>query len=344
MKISNVFLIFGMVLLILSVCGNKGEPETISKSSELIKRGDELFSNQEKSDALEVYKMAADTALAENNNSNLTEAYAQVARCYLSMGEKEEGRPWLEKAEKIAKDTEPYGWTRYLGVKGRFLWKDAAEEKHEVAPEVDEAAKTFTGLYDYALKHQLHESAVDAANMMSIVGDMESRVDWSLKGIKAAEEGGLRDWLAPLWNNLGWAYDDLGMYDKSLEALMEARRYHYIKGNEKSMMIADWSVAHAYRMTGQIDSALAWSQRAVMWAKDLYDADRSSENAEWEGLGYRELAEAALAAGNKARALAGFKSARMYLDKANMKEWDEKGYNELLNKITTLEEDIRKNR
>lgn len=344
MKIPGVFLILGLLLLTLVVCGNKNETATVSGSSELIKRGDDLFNKQEKTEALEVYKTAADTALAENNNSDLTEAYAQIARCYLSMDNKEEGRPWLEKAEKIARDTEPYGWTRYLGVKGRFLWRDATDEKREVSPEVGEAAKIFTQLYDYALKRQLHDRAIDAANMMSIVGDMETRIEWSLKGIKAAEEGELKSWLAPLWNNLGWTYDDMGMYDKSLDALLKARRYHYIKGDLKSMLIADWSVAHAYRMTGQIDSALAWAQRATIWAKDMYDDDPSPETAEWQGLCYKEMAEAALAKGNEKRALAGFRSAKMYLDKANMIEWDEKGYNELLGKIAKLEANVGKKR
>jgi len=288
MRYSSALLILGFVLLILAVCGNKNDVETVSRSSELIKQGDDLFNKRERSEALEIYKAAADTALAENNNSNLTEAYAQTARCYLSMDNKEEGRPWLEKAEKIAKDTEPYGWTRYLGVKGRFLWRDAVDEKREVMPEVDEAAKIFTQMYDYALKHQLHGRAIDAANMMSIVGDVEERIEWGLKGIKAAEEGGLENWLAPLWNNLGWNYDDLGRYDESLEALKKARRYHYIKANEKSMLIADWSVAHAFRMTGQIDTALVWAQRATIWAKDMYDEDPSPENAEWLGLCYKE--------------------------------------------------------
>ena len=89
---------------------------------------------------------------------------------------------------------------------------------------------------------------------------------------------------------------------------------------------------------------MTWAQRTAIWAKDMYIEDPSPENAEWQGLCYRELAEAALAQGNEKRALAGFRSARMYLDKAKMKEWDEKGYNELLDKIAKLEANIGKNR
>jgi len=260
------------------------------------------------------------------------------------MDNKEEGRPWLEKAKAIARDTEPLGWTRDLGVKGRYIWKDAAEKTGQDAPVVEEAAKIFTDLYHYSLKHKLYNRAVDAANMMSIVGDLESRIDWGRKGIEAAEEGGLESWLAPLWNNLGWNYSDLGRYDESLEALMKARRYHYKKGQEKSMLIADWSVAYAFRMAGEPDSCLAWCMRIAPWAKDIYDEDSSPENAEWLGMCYRELAEASLDKGDEKRAAAGFRSAQMYFRRAGMEEWDPEGYKELTEKIDELVGNIGRNR
>ena len=164
-------LITGLILSVISAyaCGAQEAPDMDSRSSEIIKKGDDLFNQDEKTEALATYIMAADTALAEGNNSDLTEAYSQVARCYLSMDKKEEGRPWLDKAGKIASESEPEGWTRYLGVKGRYLWKDAAAEKHEVSPEVDAAARVFTDMYDYSMKHGLYNQAVDAANMMTIV-------------------------------------------------------------------------------------------------------------------------------------------------------------------------------
>lgn len=337
-------LIAGLILatMMASVCGGNNEVKKEYRSSALIKQGDDLFNNDQKSEALDIFKLAVDTALAENNNSNLTEAYSQVARCYLSMDNKDEGRPWLDKAEKIASKNEPQGWARYLGVKGRYLWNDAAAEQKEIAPEAEDAAKVFSEMYDYSMAHNLYNDAIDAANMMSIVGKKEDRVAWSLKGIKAAEDGGLESWMAPLWNNLGWNYEDLGQYDKSLEAFKEARRYHYKKGNEQSMLIADWSVAHAFRMTGQYDSALVWCQRTAIWAKDVYDENRSPDNAEWLGMTYKEIGETSLATGNQKRALAGFRSARMYLDKANMKEWDEKGYNDLVKKIADMEANAKK--
>lgn len=343
MKPQNVMISLFLLILLTANCGGSSpKEEVVYRSTELLKQGDTLFDSKDYDEAIEQYRTAAATAIAENSNSNLTESYSQIARCYLSMNNKDEGRVWLDKAEKIAVKTEPGGWTRYLGVKGRFLWKDAIEEKGELVPEVEEAAKVFKEMYNVALKNSLHNRAIDAANMMSIVGNADDRIEWGLKGIKAAEEGGLESWLAPLWNNLGWNYDDMGRYDESLDALKKARRYHYKKGNEKAMLIADWSVAHAYRMTGQIDSALAWCTRVSIWAKDIYDEDRSPENAEWLGMAYKEMAEAALAQGNDKRALAGFQSARMYLKKAGMENWDKKGYNELLTKITKMQANSKK--
>ena len=333
--IAGLFFILGS----LSACGGKEKSAVaqVSRSAEMVKQGDELFNDNKQSEALEIYQAAADSALAEKDNASLVEAYSQVARCYLSMDEKEEGRPWLAKAEAAATDSEPLGWTRYLGVKGRYLWKDAAEKQGEDAPVVEEAAKIFSGLYDYARAHQLYNSAVDAANMMSIVAQPEERIEWGLKGIKAAEEGGLESWMAPLWNNLGWNYSDLGRYDESLEALKKARRYHYKKGLEKPMLISDWSVAYALRMDGQPDSSIAWCMRIVPWAKDLYDEDPTPENAEWLGKCYQVLAEASLDKGNDRRAIAGFRSAQIYFDKTDMRNRDDKEYNELLEKIKQLE-------
>jgi tetratricopeptide (TPR) repeat protein len=333
--ITGLFFILGS----LSACGGKEKNAVaqVSRSSELVKQGDELFNENKQSEALEVYQSAADTALVEKDNATLVEAYSQVARCYLSMDKKDDGRPWLAKAEAAARESEPLGWTRYLGVKGRYLWKDAAEKQGEAAPVVEEAAKIFSGLYDYALAHQLYNRAIDAANMMSIVARPEERIEWGLKGIKAAEDGGLESWLAPLWNNLGWNYSDLGRYDESLEALKKARRYHYKKGLEKPMLIADWSVAYALRMDGQPDSSIAWCMRIVPWAKDIYDEDPTPENAEWLGKCYQELAEASMDKGDDRRAIAGFRSAQLYFDKTDMRSRDNKEYNELLEKIKQLE-------
>jgi hypothetical protein len=47
-----------------------------------------------------------------------------AARSHLIRGEGAQGRPWIERAAKHATTDEPKGWSRFLGVRGRFEWQD----------------------------------------------------------------------------------------------------------------------------------------------------------------------------------------------------------------------------
>ena len=60
--------------------------------------------------------------LAEFNRPVEVEVLAQIARMNLLLNRKEEGRKWLEEAETKASESDPMGWSRFLGVKGRFQW------------------------------------------------------------------------------------------------------------------------------------------------------------------------------------------------------------------------------
>ena len=325
------------VICLISSCGPNSKDVKMSKSAELLQKGDDLFSNRKPEEALEVYLEAIDASRNEKDNSNLVEAYSQVARCYLSTKRKEEGREWLTRAADVATDREPGGWSRYLGVRGRFEWQDAAAEAKAVSPEAPVAAGTFKEMYHFCMANDLFNRAVDAANMMTITGGMEERIEWGARGIEAAEKGKLESWLAPLWNNLGWNYDDLGRYEESLEALKKAREYHYKKESDLAKLIADWSVGHAYRMTGQLDSASTWMNGVYDWAVERYDQDSKPENAEWVGFSHRELGDIALARGNPKTALDHLKKAKKYLMEAGMQEWDAKGFEELNEKIEKIE-------
>lgn len=336
MIILRVMPLLFSVICLISSCSPNSKDVGMSKSAELLQKGDDLFNDRKTEEALEIYVEAADAASNEKNNSNLVEAYSQVARCYLSTKRKDEGREWLARAAEVATDQETEGWSRYLGVRGRYEWQDAAEEAKAVSPEAPKAADTFKEMYQFCMANDLFSRGVDAANMMTITGEMEERLEWGVRGIEAAEKGNLESWLAPLWNNLGWNYDDLGRYEESLEALKKAREYHYKKENELAKLIADWSVGHAYRMVGQLDSASTWMNDVHDWAVKRYDQDSKPESAEWVGFSHRELGDIALAQGNPKMALDHLKKAKKHLTEAGMQEWDAKGFEELNEKIDTL--------
>jgi predicted enzyme related to lactoylglutathione lyase len=293
-------------------------------AQQLLEQADAVFQGRDYERAGELYKLAAQAAQKEMIKGIQGEALARVARCYLKLGRKEEGRHWLMMAEEVVTDRMPRAWSRYLGVLGRYQWKD---------DQLEEATETFTNMYQYCLEHDLYERAVDAAHMAAITAPGEEQIAWAKKGIAAAEKGEAEGWLGPLWNNLGWTYSDLGRHEESLEALLNAREYHWKLGTEMNKLIADWSVGHAYRMAGQPDEAAAWMRSVLAWSEHLYAQEASPNAAEWIGHSCRELGELALARDRQPEALKYLRRAREKLSEAGMLEWDPEGFEELTGQI-----------
>jgi tetratricopeptide (TPR) repeat protein len=293
---------------------------------------DELFSQREYDAARVEYEKAAKMAAEDGDNSTLTEAEAQVARCYGIQSKFEEGRPWLAKSKSHATDTQPHGWSRYLGVRGRFEWQD---EKN-----TEKAKATFIEMYDYCRKHELFSRELDAAHMVAIVAPPAEQVEWALKAVAAAEKGNETGWLAVLWNNLGWTYEEGGSFDKMLDALVKARKYHYEAGNEHTKLVADFGVARAHWRNGNLEEAHKWLADATARALERHKADPGdTEKGEWVGWGHAYLGDILQSEGKPAEALAEFKAARPYLVASGIENWWPEGLKEIDDKIAKLEAD-----
>jgi tetratricopeptide (TPR) repeat protein len=55
--------------------------------------------------------------------------------------------------------------------------------------------------------------------------DREGKLAWTERGVKIASGSSDRDvsyWLGPLYNNLGWEYEDAGDHEAALEAFQHA--------------------------------------------------------------------------------------------------------------------------
>ncbi len=251
-----------------------------------------------------------------------------TAQAYLATGKKEEGRKWLEMAKAASKEEDPKAWARYLGVRGRFEWKDER---------LEEAKKTFVATYDYCVDKKPFDRAVDAAHMVAIVAPKEEQEAWALKGIKAAEAGGFDAWLGPLWNNLGWSYEAQGRYREILGALLKAREYHAKGVNELPKVFADWSVAKAYRLNKKLKEARELLVKTLEWARNLSaDKPEDDERMEWIGWCQWELGGLDAAEGKKEGALAMLKQARESLAKAGIEEWGKEHLEKLDARIQDL--------
>jgi len=303
--------VLGIVIAVAaSGCSRRADVEETLRDR--LAAADEVFRSRDYEEAGGIYEGIAESALAEGDTVAYVEACAMRARSYLIVTRPEEGRPWLEKAEARADASRPLGWSRFLGVRGRFEWK---------AEENEQATATFREMFDYCRENELWSRAVDAAHMVALTGDRDERFEWAKLGIEMAERGDLTGWLGPLWNNLGWDYHDEGRYDEALAALTRAREYHYLSESALPKLIADYAVAHVKRKLGRLEEAEAEMSAVFEWANRLH-SDGNEEAIEWMGFGRWELGEIAVANGRLGDGLGLLEHALTELEQAGMPNWD----------------------
>ncbi len=261
----------------------------------LLAEADSVFQSRDYKSALESYQTTATVAEKEFNNPIEVEALSQIARCYLLLGEKETGRPFLEMAGAKAHESDPLGWSRYLGVKGRFQWQDGDNRK---------AKATFEQMYTFCNVSALYGRAVDAAHMIAIVADtFDEQIEWGKRGIEAAEASGDEKWLGPLWNNMGGTYWDNKQFESALECYRKAREYHWRFSGEIAKLFADYHIGMTLRFLGRYDEARTWLRPVLAWAERL-------ENHNAIGQACEDLGECEIGDGNKTEGLELLKRAR----------------------------------
>ncbi|HEY2598129.1 MAG TPA: tetratricopeptide repeat protein [Candidatus Dormibacteraeota bacterium] len=122
------------------------------------------------------------------------------------------------------------------------------------------ALRMFEAAFEIAERGGEQFLAADAAHMAAIASpDRQAKLQWTERGVRIAMESSDRDvsyWLGPLYNNLGWAYQDAGEHQAALEAfkLALASRERY---PEMPALIqhAKEAVAEALRALGRAEEA-----------------------------------------------------------------------------------------
>lgn len=271
----------------------------------LLSQADDVFQTRDYDAALELYLEVALAARKEFNRSVEVEALSQVARMNLLLGNRETGEDFLLQAKERASENDPMGWSRYLGVRGRFEWK---------SDDLKAARRTFAQMFEFCDSNALWGRAVDAAHMIAIVADTpEEQIEWGRRGIEAAEAGDEDRWLGPLWNNLAGTYYDQKQYDSALECYTKAREYHWRFSGETGKLFADYHVGMTHRRLGNYEEAGRWLRPVLAWAERI-------ENRSAIGQACEDLGEAAIGLGNKAEGLKLLKRAR---DEYKIEGYDE---------------------
>jgi len=313
-----------LMAALLALAGAARAEDTATEAQGLLAEGDKAFSARDYAGATATYERAAAAAEKAGETETLVEALAMVARGHLIRDEADAGRPFLERARGLVRDDMPLGRSRYLGVLGRFQWKDGDKPA---------ATKTFESMYDLCMRHDLHGRAVDAAHMVAITGTPEQQLAWAHKGIAAAEKGGMDGWLGPLWNNLGVTYHERGDDEKALDAYRKAREYHWKAGNEVSKLAADWAVGMTLRQLKRHAEAGTWLRPVLAWAERLHAEKPEPEQGEWVGLALLELGLIANAEGDAVAARRDLLRARPLLEAVKLAEWHPELWKDLLDAL-----------
>jgi len=125
-------------------------------------------------------------------------------------------------------------------------------------------AGAATPLFERALSTAepagLEHLAVDAVHMLAIVAAPGEQVALNERAIAMAERAAdprARQWLASLYNNLGWTRFDAGQQDEALRLFELALAERQQEDHPRETGIARWAVARAKRALGRLDEALA---------------------------------------------------------------------------------------
>jgi tetratricopeptide (TPR) repeat protein len=225
----------------------------------------------------------------ETTDAGRAEVISQLARVESLRGDYERCDAWLDDAEALG------------GAEARVLLERGRRIRSSGEPGAGLAE--FRRAFELARERGEDVLAVDAAHMIAIVDDMES---WTARGAEIAassDDPGVRYWLGPLYNNVGWARYEAGDATGALDAFERA-----LASRERddprpySVAIGRYAVGKALRTVGRHDEAAEALEQCVAWAaeagvEDDYFHEELAED-------YAALGKSAEAAEQARRALA----------------------------------------
>jgi len=202
--------------------------------------------------------------------------FTQVARAQGLQRKFDEAHKTLDGVKEALPAAPPIVHVRYLLERGRVF--NSSQKPAESKP-------LFLEAWDVATKAKLDNLAVDAAHMLGIVESPDEALRWNEKAMKLAEsstDASCKNWLGPLYNNIGWTYHDKGDYQKALIVFQKALAWREEKKELEPILIARYAVARALRSLNKVDEALAMQEAVLKGPEKAGTSD---------GFVYEELGE-----------------------------------------------------
>ncbi len=204
-------------------------------------------------------------AEAGGDRDYLAQLLTQLARTHSLRGQFDPAQAYLDRAEGLAGPELAVARVRLLLERGRC---------YNSAGDPARARPLFRQAFELAQDAGADFFAVDAAHMLGIAAATpEEQIAWDERALARAESATgrrTRQWLGPLYNNMGWSYHDAGDYERALTLFRRSLHWRETEAaprQEGPIRIARWSVARALRSLGRLEEALAEQQAlAEAWA------------------------------------------------------------------------------
>lgn len=191
----------------------------------------------------------------ETSDSGRAEVLTQLARVEGLRGRFEECDALLDAAEALG------------GAEARVLLERGRRERSSGRPGA--GLTQFERAFERAEADGETVIAVDAAHMLAIVDDCEA---WTARAVEIAsgsDDPGVRYWLGPLYNNLGWARyeaDDAAGALEAFELALASRERD--DPRPYSVEMARFAVGKALRGLGRASEAALTLETCVAWAAE----------------------------------------------------------------------------
>lgn len=293
----NKILVF-LTIFLIGGCSMK------SKSKKELPNFDALWDYNDPEQTEIKFRELIPLAKESEDVSYYAQLLTQIARTEGLQRKFEDAHKTLDSAEFMLTDKLILAKVRYLLERGRV---------YNSSNHPDKARPLFLQAWKLADSNNKDFYAIDAVHMLQIIEVPEKKLEWANKAIEMAEkttEERAKNWLGSLYNNTGWAYNELKQYEKALLMFKKSLKWQEEKGDVYGIIIAKWTIARTYRSLGRIDEALR-IQREL-------EKEIEQKGLETDGYVYEELGECLLLSRKKEEARKYFKIAYEMLSK---NEW-----------------------
>jgi tetratricopeptide (TPR) repeat protein len=162
-----------------------------------------------------------------------------------------EAHKTLDDAEALLTPEYDLARVRILLERGRIF---------QQAEKISEARRYFEQAFELSKKNNFDYHTINAAHMIAIVAEkVKDKIKWNQLAIDLAtntKEAQARDWLGPLYNNLGQNYIEDKQFEKALDAFQKALVYRKKENYIPNIRVAQWAIGRTLRFLNRLDEAL----------------------------------------------------------------------------------------